>query len=157
MGGYLGPVKVGRRKVNELNLSADPEASYDVLNAPCPVTLMNAQVCLQAPFAWKDYRKLKFWSRKTRRSVRDWLILHGLFCSIPHFYLWDLLPAVYLFHPGLFQDEFLKFQSSVNDLEQGFLKMGESGGEQDLNMPVRIRDYQKFLEVLFTAWQKVEV
>jgi len=151
MGGYLGPVKVGRRKVSELNLSADPEASYQVMNAPCPVTLMNAQVCLQAPFFWRDYRKLKFWSRKTRRIVRDWLILHAVFCGIPNFYLWDLLPAVYLFQPELFQDDRVRIQSSVEDLELGILKVGGAAGDKALNMPAMIKDYQVFLEILFNA------
>ena len=102
MGGYLRPIKVGRRDVNELNLSADPDASFEVLNASCPVTLMNAQICLQAPFPWRDYRKLNFWSRKTSRLVRDWLVLHAVFCGIRNFYLWDLLPAVYITHPKSF-------------------------------------------------------
>ena len=157
MGGYLHPIKVGRRNVKELNLSSDPEAAFDVLNAPCPVTLMNAQICLQAPFRWKDYWKLDFWSRKTRRIVRDWLVLHAVFCGIPNYYLWDLLPAVYVTHPGLFYDYQVVIQSSVNDLEDGTLLPEDSVGGQGVNMPVLINDPDMFMEIILEAWRKISV
>jgi purine nucleosidase len=157
MGGYLHPIKVGRRDVNELNLSADPEASFEVLQGPCPVTLMNAQICLQAPFRWRDYRRLDFWSRKTRRMVRDWLVLHAVFCSIPNFYLWDLLPAVYISHPELFVDYQVMIQSNVEDLEGGTLLPVEQEGNGGINMPVLINDLDKFMEILFKAWRKIAV
>lgn len=157
MGGYLSPVKVGRRSVGELNLSADPEASHLVLNAPCPVTLMNAQVCLQAPFRWRDYRKLVFWSRETRAQVRNWLIIHAFFCSIPYFYLWDLLPAVYISFPDLFFPNQVRIKSTVTDLETGTLLYSEGGEGQGVNMPALITDFDRFLEILFEAWEQISV
>ncbi len=157
MGGYLRPVRLGRRDVNELNLSADPEASYLVLEAPCPVTLMNAQICLQAPFNWKDLRRLRFWSRKTRKSIREWLILHGIFCGIGNFYLWDLLPAVYISRPDLFVDSRVSMHSTIEDLEGGWLFPVQASGENGVNMPLLISDVDDFKEVLFEAWQKIPV
>lgn len=157
MGGYLHPIKIGRRDVKELNLSADPEASFDVLNAPCPVTLMNAQICLQAPFRWRDYWKLDFWSRKTRWMMRDWLVLHAVFCGIPNFYLWDLLPAVYVTHPELFYDYQVMIQSTVEDLEDGTLLPVNPAESQGVNMPVLINDLDRFIEVLFKAWRVITV
>jgi inosine-uridine nucleoside N-ribohydrolase len=157
MGGYLSPVRVGRREVGELNLSADPEASYQVLNAPCPVTLMNAQICLQAPFRWRDYRKLGFWSRETRVLVRNWLVIHAIFCSIPYFYLWDLLPAVYISRPDLFFPNRVTIQSTVADLETGTLLPLETGSDEGINMPAFIKDFDRFLEVLFGAWKQISV
>jgi purine nucleosidase len=157
MGGYLRPVRLGRRNVAELNLSADAEAARQVLNAPCPVTLMNAQICLQAPFTWKDFRKLDFWSRKTRRSIREWLILHGIFCGIGNFYLWDLLPAVRISFPELFVDNQVLIDSTLKDLESGVLLPREASEELGINMPVMIKDFDKFKEVLFEAWRKIPV
>ncbi len=60
-GGYLHPLRIGWRDLPELNLSADAEAAHSVLYAECPVTLMNAHVCLQAPFDWRDLRWARFW------------------------------------------------------------------------------------------------
>jgi purine nucleosidase len=156
MGGYLAPLRMGWRRVNELNLSADPEASHLVLNAPCPVTLMNAQTCLQAPFYWRDLRELSFWSQKTRRAVRRWLILHAIFCGLPNFYLWDLLPAVYLSYPDLFDTNRVTIVSSVRDLETGSLIMAEQPGGRTINMPRSITDVSRFKAILFEAWQQVQ-
>lgn len=157
MGGYLRPVKMGRRNVNELNLSADPEASFLVLNAPCPVTLMSAQICLQAPFDWSDLRSLDFWSRKTRRYVRNWLILHALFTGLGHFYLWDLLPAVYLSYPELFNQHLVKIESSLVDLESGTLKFTENQPGENVNLPSLIMDLDRFKELLFESWRNIRI
>jgi inosine-uridine nucleoside N-ribohydrolase len=157
MGGYLGPVKLGRRDVKELNLSADPEAAFQVLNAPCPVTLMTAQICLQAPFTWNDLQELGFWSRKTRRLVRRWLILHGIFCGIGNFYLWDLLPAVYLSYPGLFNEHIVKMDSMVSDLETGSLIFAETTSGTGVNMPGLIMDFDRFKSILFDSWRTIRV
>jgi len=157
MGGYLRPVQLGRRHVAELNLSADAEASHQVINAPCPVTLMNAQICLQAPFSWRDFRRLDFWSRKTRRSIREWLILHGIFCGIGNFYLWDLLPAVHISFPELFVDNQVVIDSSLEDMESGVLLPREGTEKAGINMPVMIKDLDKFKEVLFEAWRVISV
>ncbi len=61
MGGYLEPVILGRRDLDELNLSANPEASLNVLSAPCDVTLFPAQVCLEAPYRIKNILQAKYW------------------------------------------------------------------------------------------------
>ena len=157
MGGYLRPVRLGRRDVAELNLSADPEASHQVLNAPCQVTLMNAQICLQAPFTWRDFRGLDFWSRKTRRSIREWLILHGIFCGIGNFYLWDLLPAVHISYPELFINYQVLIESTLEELESGMLLPREGSEETGINMPVMITDLDKFKEVLFESWREITI
>lgn len=157
MGGYLRPIRLGRRDVAELNLSADPAASYQVLSGPCPVTLMNAQICLQAPFTWGDFRKLDFWSRKTRRSIREWLILHALFCGIGNFYLWDLLPAVCISFPELFIPNQVLIDSTPEDLEDGTLLPREGSDESLVNMPVMIKDLDRFKEVLFQAWRQIRI
>ncbi|MCD4803798.1 MAG: nucleoside hydrolase [Anaerolineales bacterium] len=157
MGGYLHPIQVGRRQVNELNLSADPEAAHLVLNAPCPVTLMNAQICLQAPFTWEDLRKLGFWSRNTRQAVRRWLILHGVFCGIGNFYLWDLLPAVYLSYPEIFNENWISIRSTVEDLEDGTLSPVVVESNAGVNMPALIKDFERFKDILFKAWREAPV
>ena len=54
MGGVRQPLRLGWRLLPELNLSANPEAAASVLAAPCPVTLMSAEICLQAAFSWRD-------------------------------------------------------------------------------------------------------
>jgi len=157
MGGYLEPVRVGRRRVTELNLSADPEAAHLVLNASCPVTLMSAQICLQAPFYWRDLRKICFWSRQTRWAVARWLILHAAFCGLNHFYLWDLLPAVSLFHPGLFCGTTVQINSTVQELEAGELVLEGAAQGGRVFLPDRIVSYSRFFQQLVRYWRNVEI
>lgn len=157
MGGYLRPVKMGRRVVHELNLSDDPEASYLVLNAPTQVTLMTAQICMQAPFTWSDLKKLAFWPVKTRRIVRNWLILHTVFTGLGNIYLWDLLPAIYISCPELFNEHRVTMRSSIADLEDGTLIPVENNRGAGINMPALITDYDLFMDILFDAWKNVRV
>lgn len=157
MGGYLEPVRMGRRDVKELNLSADPEASHLVLNAPCHVVLLSAQICLQAPFFWRDLARLRFWSPGFRWNIVRWLSLHAVFTGLNHFYLWDLVPAVYLTYPEIFSGPTLQLQSTVQDLENGDLIPGEGLQDNQVYLPDQILDYEKFQQLLIDAWRKVQI
>ena len=158
MGGYLTPLRIGWRDLAELNLSCDPLASLTVLNAPCPLTLMNAHICLQAPFYWQDLSKLSSWSGSARRIVRDWLLAFSLYCGIPRFYLWDLLPALYLSYPDLFDANWVGVVSTLEDLERGMLKTGQHSTRiAPLNMPAAIKDPQHFKGICFQEWQKASL
>lgn len=154
MGGYLTPLRIGWRNLPELNLSSEPEAAHSVLNSPCPVTLMNAHICLQAGFGWRDLRRARFWSGALRRVVRNWLVTFSLYCGVSVFYLWDLLPAIYISEPDLFDENRVAVCSTVNDLETGTLVVaGDSAGAR-INMPSHILDRTRFMDVLFAAWQR---
>ncbi|MCB2180298.1 nucleoside hydrolase [bacterium] len=155
MGGYLAPLRIGKRNVAELNLSADPEAADLVLNAVCPVILMNAQTCLQAAFTRSEIDRLTFWLWKVRLIMRTWLFAFGAACGVHEFYLWDLLPAVYLTHPEIFSDEIVQISSTVKDLEIGTLRYQVSEGGEGVTMPSQILDVPRFMEILFEAWERV--
>lgn len=157
MGGYLHPLRIGWRNVSELNLSADPEAAFAVLNAECPVTLMNAHICLQAPFRWRDLSRVRHWSRSTRRLLRNWLIKMGIGCGVAAFYLWDLLPAVYISYPNLFDANPVWMCSTVQDLETGTLVIGDEERGARINMPAQILDIVRFNQVLFDAWAQMQL
>jgi inosine-uridine nucleoside N-ribohydrolase len=157
MGGYLHPLRIGWRDLAELNLSADPEGALAVLTAPCPVTLMNAHVCLQASFGWRDLKHVAHWGRDTRRIVRNWLLTFGLYCGVRVFYLWDLLPALYVSYPDLFDANPVWVRSTVTDLETGSLVIGDEGEGVRINMPTRILDLERFRTILFDAWRRTSL
>ncbi len=157
MGGYLRPLRVGKREVDELNLASDPRAAFDVLHAPCPVTVMNAHTCLQAPFQEEHLSKLSHWRAETLQILRQWLEAMEAACGLSVFYLWDLLPAVYFSHPELFDENPVCITSTVEDLQTGTLVIGEQGEGSRVNMPSTIVDRERFMQVLFQAWDQVEV
>lgn len=153
MGGMVHqPMKMGGHLMKELNLSADPEATYAVLHANCPVTVMNAHVCLQAPFKWRHALKAKGWHKKIAKWRNLWHFGFGYRYRQNAFYLWDLLPAVYLTEPALFSNNPVKIGSTVTDLEDGTLVIAEDG--PSVNMPDEIVDRNRFYDILFTGWKR---
>lgn len=156
MGGYLRPLPgPSWGQVQELNLSADPEGAWMSLNAPCPVALMNAQVCLDAPFHLNELAPLAQFDQRLYANQADFVqrgIARG---RVPADYLWDLLPAVYLAHPELFSPERVHLRSTVADLETGKLVLGAPGEGAEIAMPERIADVPGFYNVLYAAWGRV--
>ncbi len=145
MGGYLRPLPGPFwSTVGELNLSADPEGAWMTLHAPCPVTLMNAQVCLDAPFDAAELAPLAALDQRIYAVLADFVRRGAAQGRVPADYLWDLLPAVYLSHPELFSNERVWLRSSVADLETGQLILGAPGEGAAITMPERIRDREGF-------------
>ncbi len=56
-----------------------------------------------------------------RRLIFKWLFNFGTYFGVFKFYLWDLLPAVYLSHPELFTEQKGFIKSSLMDFEKGKL------------------------------------
>ena len=157
MGGYLHPLRIGWRSVAELNLACEPEAAHAVLNAPCPVTLMNAHTCLQGSFTWLDLRRIRHWGPKTHRVLRQWLLTLAIGKGLPRFYLWDLLPAVHISHPEMFENNPVWVRSTVQDLETGSIILADEGEGARINMPTRILAPHPFKEILFEARNRVQI
>lgn len=156
MGGYLSALRIGWRNLDELNLSADPEAAHAVLSQrDCPVIVMNGHTCLQAFFGRHDLARMKGWKHNIHRIARDWLWIFGLYCGVAGFYLWDLLPAVFISHPDHFDENTVYVKSTVADLESGTLVLGPEGDGVPVNMPTRILQPEEFKETLFEAWATV--
>ncbi len=153
MGGYLEPMKLGYRNLAELNFSANPQAAHSVLHAPYPVTVFSGQVCLDAPFGLKDILKVDYWPIKLKWTLFQWLIAFGLYTGDFVFYLWDLLPAVYLSMPELFNFEEFRVGSSVKDLQSGMLIEGNTSKHPDIKLATRIKDKQAFYDHLDQAWR----
>ncbi len=153
MGGYLHPLPVpGWEDVSELNLSSDPEAAFAVLNASCPVTLMNAHICLHAPFGLRELAPIEQFDRKAYHLLRDYLLTCEANHVEPQDYLWDLLPAVYISYPNLFDANPVRVRSTVADLETGTIVIGNEEEGALVNMPTCILDLDQFYAILYHAW-----
>lgn len=156
MGGYLKALQVpGWEGVGELNLSLDAEAARIVLRAPCPVTLMTAQVCLDAPFSLQHLAVIEQYDRtKTYGMLRDYLFRRVRDEQAPSEYLWDLLPAVYVSYPEIFDHSPTWIRSTVSDLTSGAIICGKEGEGAMVNMPTQIVDVDQFYAILHDAWAR---
>ncbi|MGA2548130.1 MAG: nucleoside hydrolase [Rectinemataceae bacterium] len=146
MGGVLGDFAVDGRPCAELNLACNPAGAHGVLNnGCCPVVVMNAHICLQAPFLGGDMDRISYWPERRRQMVREWIGVFG-----GKFYLWDLLPAVYLSYPDLFDLKKAMISSTIEDLNIGLLKRTDGGAE--VIMPDEILDVEGFQNAVHSAW-----
>ena len=154
MGGYLEPVKLGYRDLEELNFSAHPEASLSVLTAGCPVTVFPAQTCLEAPYRLRDIRRAAYWPGWMKRALFQWLISFGLFTGEMVFYLWDLLPAVFLSNPELFEVQSFDLGSTLKDLQSGMLMQAQGETAQKVFLASKIKNHKAFFEELDRVWRQ---
>lgn len=154
MGGYLQPLILGYRNLKELNFSANPEAAMNLLSAPCPLTVFSAQACLQAPFRLKDIQRMDFWPGWLKRTLVKWLLAFGLYTGMAVFYLWDLLPAVFLARPDFFDVLPFRLGSFLDDIRDGRLIESKLTNQPGISLGMSIRDQDGFFKELKRGWRK---
>ena len=161
MGGYRAPLRFARREVDELNFSSDPEAAHVVLNAPCPVTVMSAQLCLQARFGLRHLLLHNRGPQWLRRLVREWFFAFSSRVGSAGFYLWDLVPAAFVVERERFSSAPAALRSSVDDLRSGRLVLdGTDGCGPDsrepgvVYVPGRIARSRRFAADCSSVWAR---
>jgi inosine-uridine nucleoside N-ribohydrolase len=153
MGGKVHQLKIGWRDLFELNFSANPQAAYTVLTAPCAVTVMSSHICTQASIDRHLIDQLTFWPPNFRRMLKRWLLAFGAYCGTKVFYLWDLLPVVFLTNPELFEVASVHLASVVDDLQKGRLVTTKNPQYPRVNFPINIVDKEGFYKVLIAGWE----
>ncbi len=154
MGGYTEDLSLGSREIDELNLSADYMATYEIINSGAKVTIMTGQACLDAPFYFSDLRKLENFPNNWKFFLFFWTCLQKLGLGNDYFVLWDLLPTVYAFHPEYFEENLVHINSTTEDLQKGMLKITDDESAPVINLPDGIADTENFFDDLFTQWNK---
>lgn len=156
MGGYLHrlPYK-GWAHVGEVNFSGDGKASWQVFRAECPVVIMNAHICFAFPFGQKELEPI------AQHDLRQYFIMKELLLTTADTlensqdFLWDLLPALYISYPELFHTRTVRIDSTPEEIEQGYLKTGESGAK--VLMPDYIHDIDRCYRIMYKAWKSVRM
>lgn len=163
MGGITKPLIIEGKVMNELNFSSDPEATYAVLSSGAKVTVLTGHICLQAFFGEKEFNRLmnddtinayRYIKNKSFEWYKYFIDLYGT----KGFYNWDIVAAVYISNPELFDESFENIISTVDDLKTGFLKIDAySNGSYRVNIPRVITDVSRFNEIIFEAWKNVNI
>jgi purine nucleosidase len=157
MGGYLSPLRLRRIEVGELNLSADPAASYGVLNAPTEITVMSAQTCLAAHYKLRHLVRDLVTPAWFRSALLDWFVTFSRMYGTGGFYLWDLLPAIAAADPARFVPRPVRCTSTVAQLTRGELHV-ESSDEPPrrsgiVNIPLSIVGGSRFAADAARLWR----
>ncbi len=160
MGGYTHDLHIGDVNCRELNLSCNPEAAYSMLYAECPVVIFNGHICLQAPFEKSDMNRIDYWPETRKEIIENWLTVFSGHYSGKVFYLWDLLPAVYLSFPELFDLKKITINPTLESLHRGMLQVEVSespdqrGKSIEVVMPDNILNQSRMMDILEEGWRK---
>lgn len=163
MGGITEPLIINGKNMDELNFSCDPEASFRVLSSDTKVTVLTGHICLQAVFGEAEYKRLMDdKSIKTYQYIRDktidWFEFIMKEFGIKGFYNWDIVAALYITHPDLFDEKIERVVSTSEDLKRGYIKIHPLNNTgYDVNIPTRIIDIDKFNNIIFDSWKRVEI
>ena len=160
MGGVVKPLIVGGKPMAELNFACDPEAAHLVLQAPVPVMVAESHLCLPAFFGEDEWGRLcetqSALFSYVRRKIERWYHGMGGFC------MWDLVAALFVTAPELYESRLWVLESTIDDLKTGLLRLNPvdhgSGTDQSMpgiiNLPDCIRDVDEFKSNVFQAWEK---
>lgn len=163
MGGITEPLIINGKNLDELNFSCDPEASYRVLSSNVKVTVLTGHICLQALFGENEYKKLikndtiNIYQYIKNKTI-DWFEFIMDQFGIKGFYNWDIVAAIYITHPELFDENIQKVISTPENLNKGYLKIDSLAQEfYEVNIPTQIKDTDKFNDAIFKAWKNVVI
>lgn len=161
MGGITHPLRINGKQLDELNFSCDPEATYQVLSSGAKVTVITGHICLQALFGEKEYKRLmenhdiKIY-QYIRNKTNHWFAYIMKEFGIKGFYNWDIVAAVYLTNPELFDINIRNIVSTSEDLKTGLLKIDKNSNKgYRVNIPTAINNIDQFNEIIFDTWANV--
>jgi purine nucleosidase len=161
MGGVTETLMINGVNLDELNFSCDPLATYKVLNSNCNVSILTGHICLQAFFGEEELTKLR--SKRGHRiykfitkNIEPWYAFVEKSFGIWGFYNWDIVSAVYVTNPELFEDKYEYVVSSEANLNKGYLKIDNNkDGAAKINIPANIKNREEFNKIIFEAWENV--
>ena len=130
MGGITKPLKVGNKIMNELNFSVCPEGAFTVLNKATKLSVLTGNNCMDVEFTGDEFRALKkrfeeeghklkneFVIRKIEKWMNEFKDEYGCDSIVP----WDVIAAIYLTNPELFDDRFVTIRSKLDDFSIGYI------------------------------------
>ena len=165
MGGITEPLIVGKEKkeIKELNFSCDPKASLEVLTQICPVSTATGNNCLTAYFTADEFEsKLKNNKNGAGAYIYEktgyWFGHADENYKLDGFFNWDVVSAVYLMHPELFEPCKTYLQLSEEDLKNGYLRISTS--KENANAAVflpKIKSLKNFKEEVYRGWLEAKI
>lgn len=162
MGGITEPLIISGKIVKELNFSIDSVAAYNVLSSGASVTVLTGNICLQANFGEKEFERLKSSNidiySYINSKTKQWFNYFMDRFRVREFYNWDVVAAVYLTNPELFDNNEKNINSSPIDLKEGHLYFDSNKTDKGylINIPTKISDIKRFNEIVFNSWANLD-
>lgn len=143
MGGVTSPLLVGNVYMDELNLSSDPVAAYNVLSKVKDLSIITGNNCKDILFTFKNYDKYikkntatNYIASLISEHFSEWIDFNRREYGINGFYNWDVLAAVYLCNPQYFFENKQECSYSISSLKSGNLACGNLNNfQRNISLP----------------------
>ena len=143
MGGHRQPLRRGLKSLKEFNIAADPVAASEVLRAPCPVDIVDADVCMQTEIDAHDVCRIAFETGTPPwivRALRHWIGVSWLCGAGARFVPWDGVAMLAALDPSLFLYQPVSASSCGAGAEAARLRYSEPKDSQDVRLVTILKD-----------------
>lgn len=132
MGGITEELKFGDKIMNELNFSVCPKGAFTVLNKGTKVSVLTGNNCMAAKFTGEEFNSLKERFKEDDSKLKNKFILNKIEKWMNEFkneygcnyvILWDVIAAIYLTNPELFEEKLVTIKSRVEDFTRGYINI----------------------------------
>lgn len=154
MGGVTESLFINGRIMDELNLSCDPDATLQVLSAPCPVTVATSQHCLPAFFRIADFEQAFGAGSWVFETCRYWFDDMQERYAWGGFTCWDVVAAAALIRPDLFVEKRRSVSLNRRFLGVGYLEQAAPGVPQATVSTPAIADPPQFCRQVLQTWSR---
>lgn len=156
MGGHIKhPFKMGNKSLQDFNLAFDLKAALRVFNAECPVNIINSEICTLVPFTTAHLERVTFFPESIIDLIKGWFSFYNKYFGLDLIYIWDVLVPVLFNHPELFDKNPVRINASkVEDIDYGHLVATKDDKGVLVNMPSKILDTNKFMNIVIDSWQR---
>lgn len=161
MGGISEPITFGGKRMGELNLSCDPEATKAAFSSAgkgACLSVMTANNCLPAFFESNEFLEKIPAHEKSEAGLSvatacaAWFdTMHERY-GLSGFHCWDVLVPAFILAPELFECEKSVIALEGNHFESGLLKAASpTEPHAVINTPC-IKDSRTFIEYVYQCW-----
>lgn len=157
MGGITEPLIINGKVMNELNLSVSHNSSFEVLsNVKSPV-ILTGNTCLESKLFLDEVKSIissfKGYSVELYEECKQWIEYHSQDYNIDYIIIWDLLTAVYVTNPEIFEDEEHQVEINREYLEFGYMKK-VNYDDKKIIIP-KLVDRKKYIELVKNTYSKI--
>lgn len=157
MGGITEPLIINGKVMNELNLSVSHNSSFKVLsNVKSPV-ILTGNTCLESKLFLDEVKSIissfKGYSVELYEECKQWIEYHSQDYNIDYIIIWDLLTAVYVTNPEIFEDEEHQVEINREYLEFGYMKK-VNYDDKKIIIP-KLVDRKKYIELVTNTYSKI--
>ncbi|WP_448904986.1 nucleoside hydrolase [Gemella sp.] len=150
MGGITEPLIINGKVMNELNLSVSHNSSFEVLsNVKSPV-ILTGNTCLESKLFLDEVKSIisSFigYSIELYEECKQWIEYHSQDYNIDYIIIWDLLTAVYVTNPEIFEDEEHQVEINRDYLKSGYMKK-VNYNDKKIIVP-KLVDREKYIELV---------